>query len=281
MNGIPVLTVEGIGIAETWEKSLIKLHDNGCLVKTEYDKPGDPPSIDATMLLTIEDPLSEPMIHRDMPGGFEDLQEYVMEVTEGIKDHLVRDPLDPTDDRWEYTYHQRLFKYSTSGPPHQINQIDLMAEKLARSPHTRRAQAITWKVLEDNNCYDPACLQSLWCRILPIDGVPTLSMNVRFRSNDAYKAAFMNIFALVMMQKLIARKVSKIIGDEVHVGRYCHIADSYHIYGSNLQEFNGRFLGAIEKRTFQQRTYRYEDVRDMMVDARQGIMEKVTKMGRD
>jgi len=281
MNGIPVLNVEGIGIAETWEKSLIKLYDNGCGVETEYDKPGDPPSIDATMLLTIHDPLSEPMIHRDMPGGFEDLQEYVMEVTEGIKDHLIRDPLDDTDQRWEYTYHQRLFKYSMVGPPHQVNQIDLMAEKLAKSPHTRRAQAITWKVWEDNNCYDPACLQSLWCRILPIDGVPTLSMNVRFRSNDAYKAAFMNIFALVAMQKLIARKVSKITGEEVRVGRYCHIADSYHIYGSNLREFNDRFLNAYHKRPFSQRSYRHEDVRDIMEGARQSIMEKVAKMGRD
>lgn len=280
MNGIPVLNVEGVGIAETWEKSLIKLYDHGCNVETEYDKPGDPPSIDATMLLTIEDPLSEPMIHRDMPGGFEDLQEYVMEVTEGIKDHLVRDPLDPTDNRWEYTYHQRLFKYLVVSR-FQINQIDLMAEKLAKSPHTRRAQAITWKVWEDNDCYDPACLQSLWCRILPRDGVPTLSMNVRFRSNDAYKAAFMNIFALVAMQKLIARKVSKNIGKEVQIGRYCHLADSYHIYGSNLQEFNDRFLNAFHKRSFTDRTYRYEDVGQMMVEARPGILAKVAKMGRD
>ena len=39
------------------------------------------------MILTVHDPLAEPMIHRDFPGGFEDLQEYVMEVCEGIKDH--------------------------------------------------------------------------------------------------------------------------------------------------------------------------------------------------
>ena len=32
------------------------------------------------MIITVTDPLQEPMIHRDMPGGFEDLQEYVMEV---------------------------------------------------------------------------------------------------------------------------------------------------------------------------------------------------------
>jgi thymidylate synthase len=51
------------------------------------------------------------VITLDFPGGPLELQEYVMEVIEGIKDHLVRDPNDPKDTRWEYTYHQRLFKY--------------------------------------------------------------------------------------------------------------------------------------------------------------------------
>ncbi len=281
MNGIPVLNVEGVGIAETWEKSLIELYDRGCNVETEYDKPGDPPSIDATMLLTIHNPLAEPMIHRDMPCGFEGLQEYVMEVTEGIKDHLVRNPDDPDDKRWEYTYHQRLFRYTVLQGSMVWDQIETMCQKLAKSPYTRRAQAVTWKVWEDNDCYDPACLQSLWCRILPKDGKPTLSMNVRFRSNDAYKAAFMNIFALVAMQKLIARRVSKIIGEEVRLGRYCHIADSYHIYGSNLAEFKDRFLNAYHKRPFGQRTYRYADVRGIMHAARDVIRAKVVKMGRD
>ena len=281
MRGIPVLNVEGSGIAETWEKSVVELYDRGCEVETEYDKPGDPPSIDATMLLTIRDPLSEPMIHRDMPCGFEGLQEYVMEVTEGIKDHLVRDQDAIDDHRWEYTYHQRLFGYTVLQGSMVWDQIEIMCQKLAKSPHTRRAQAVTWKVWEDNDCYDPACLQSLWCRILPVNGVPTLSMNVRFRSNDAYKAAFMNIFALVAMQKLIARKVSKITGEEVRVGRYCHIADSYHIYGSNLGEFRDRFLKAYNGRPFKQRVFRYEDVRDIMLEARPSILAKAAKMGRD
>ncbi len=58
------------------------------------------------------------------------------------------------------------------------------------------------------------------------------------------------------------------------------MADSFHIYGSNLAEFEARFLGAIEKRTFQQRTMRYEDVRDMMQSARPAILEKARKMAR-
>ncbi len=180
-------------------------------IKTQYDKPDDPPSKDATMIITIHDPLGEPMIHKDFPGGPEELQEYVMEVCEGIKDHLVRDPDDPEDTRWEYTYHQRLFGYAGLGAG-PFDQIETMAGKLAETPYTRRAQAITWKVWEDNDCYDPACLQSIWCRITEEDARPVLSMNVRFRSNDAYKAAFMNMFALVQLQKRIAERVSEKLG---------------------------------------------------------------------
>ena len=36
----------------------------------------------------------------------------------------------------------------------------------------------------------------------------------------------------------------------------------------------------MEKRTFEQRTMRYEDVRDMMESARPAILEKARKMGR-
>jgi thymidylate synthase len=231
------------------------------------------------MTITIHDPLSEPMIHKDFPGGPIELQEYVMEVCDGIKDHLVRDRRDPGDTRWEYTYHQRLFAYEVPSLG-TYDQIEGVSRKLADTPHTRRAQAITWKVWEDNDCYDPACLQSVWCRILDVGGEPVLNMNVRFRSNDAYKAAFMNMFALVQLQRKIAARTSELWGREVKVGRYCHTADSYHVYGSYFREFEGRFLGALEKRSFAQRTMRYADVREMMEEARPALLEKARKMGR-
>lgn len=279
MNGIPVLFAEGDCIARAWENSLVKLWEAGCPLQTQYDKPGDPASKDATMIVTVHDPLAEPMIHRDFPGGFEELQEYVMEVCEGIKDHCVRDAGDPQDTRWEYTYHQRLFGYDVPGQT-PIDQIEQLCQQLAAAPHTRRAQALTWKVWEDSRCYDPACLQSIWCRITPERDGPALNMNVRFRSNDAYKAAFMNIFALTRLQLQIASRVGELTGTRIGIGRYCHMADSYHVYGSNLTEFTGRFLGALERRSFEQRTIRYADVREMMEQARPAILEKARRMGR-
>jgi thymidylate synthase len=109
--------------------------------------------------------------------------------------------------------------------------------------------------------------------------VNCFSMNACFRSNDAYKAAFMNIFALVQLQKAMAARIAQISGKSIKVGRH-YIADSYHIYGSSFREFEGRFLGALEKRTFEQRTMRYEDVREMMEEARPAILEKAKSMGR-
>jgi thymidylate synthase len=296
MDGIPVLHVEADCIARAWEESLVLLYKRGCDIKTQYDKPDDPPSKDATMLITITEPLKEPMIHKDFPGGPEDLQEYVMEVCEGIKDHLVRDTRDPGDTRWEYTYHQRLFAYRVP-TLHPFDQIETLCQKLAKTPYTRRAQAVTWMVWEDNDCYDPACMQSIWCRITEVEKSSVggqelnsstlgsaadwiLSMNVRFRSNDAYKAAFMNIFALVQLQQKIANRVSELSGKTVKLGRYCHLADSYHLYGSYFQEFESRFLTALQRRTFEQRTLRHQDLRESMESARPAILQKARQMGR-
>lgn len=283
MDGhIPVLFVEGETLAEAWEKSLLQLYEKGCDIQTEYDKKGDPPSKDCSMTIVVRDPLSEPMIHLDFPGGLEDLQEYVLEVLDGIKDHCVRDTTsDPHDTRWEYTYHQRLFAYATPALDSLYDQIDMMADKLAKIPHSRRAQAITWKVWEDNDCYDPPCLQSIWCRVLQDDsGLWRLNSNVRFRSNDAYKAAFMNMFALIMLQQRIADRIAELSGQSVKLGRYVHQADSYHLYGAYFGEFQGRFLRALNERSFEQRTIHYSVMQYIMQEAVPRILEKAKKMER-
>ncbi|MEE4311278.1 MAG: thymidylate synthase [candidate division KSB1 bacterium] len=279
---IPVLYAEGDGLAEAWENSLIEVHKHGCDIKTEYDKPGDPPSKDSSMTIVVRDPLSEPMIHKDFPGGLEDLQEYVLEVSDGIKDHCVRDSAEDADDtRWEYTYHQRLFAYEVPGLEKKFDQIEMIAEKLSKTPHTRRAQAITWQVWEDNYCYDPACLQSIWCRLLQGDDDQYyLNTNIRFRSNDAYKAAFMNMFAFIQLQKKIADRISELSGRSVALGRYVHQADSYHIYGSYFKEFDERFLNALDSRSFEERTFRYQDVKDIMEESIPAILRKAAQMGK-
>jgi hypothetical protein len=58
------------------------------------------------------------------------------------------------------------------------------------------------------------------------------------------------------------------------------MADSYHLYGSYFREFEARFLGAISKRSFEQRTLRYADLRESMDEARPAILEKARTMGQ-
>ena len=70
-GSIPVLLARGTSLAETWENALLLLYREGCDIHTEYD--GDPdsarPSKDATMTMVVDEPASEPLIHRAFPGG--------------------------------------------------------------------------------------------------------------------------------------------------------------------------------------------------------------------
>lgn len=297
MNGsIPVLTVEGVGMAETWENSMLRLYEGGCDVRTEYDdknKDGTwthPPSRDCTMIMTVLDPESEPAIHRAFPGGLEDLEEYRQEVIDGIKDHWVRDLSDPDDKRWEYTYHQRLTRYRAlirttdhrgcvGADRIEIDQLQKMIDKLASSPYSRRANVSTWQPWCDPDCFDPPCLQSVWCRILPDDNdVWRLNMNVRFRSRDAFDAAYMNVFAFCGPQGLqgsIARRIAEKAGREVRCGRYCDLSDSYHIYGRRLRDFEEGFLKLVKTRSFEDRTWTREFAQPIFEEAKLQIVQKV------
>jgi hypothetical protein len=58
------------------------------------------------------------------------------------------------------------------------------------------------------------------------------------------------------------------------------MADSYHLYGSYFRDFEARFLGAMAKRSFEQRTLCYADWRDSMEEARPAILEKARNMGK-
>jgi thymidylate synthase len=90
----------------------------------------------------------------------------------------------------------------------------------------------------------------------------------------------MNMFALVQLQIQIAERISSLTGKEVKLGRYVHQADSYHIYGSYFNDFTDRFLKALKTRTFEERCYRYEDMKFMMDESIPSIREKVLRMGR-
>jgi len=268
-TSIPVLKVEGKTLPEAWEKAVIETWRNGIDIKTEYDKASDLPSRDCTMIMVVNEPMSEPRIHRAFPGGLEDLETYTQEVVDGIHDHWIK----PEEGKWTYTYHKRLFGYETEGEV--IDQINQLISKLSKVPFSRRAQAITWNPKLDPPTDDPPCLQRLFCRIVDKNEKLFLDMNSHWRSRDAYKAAFMNIFALTKLQAKIAEEISNNINKDVGVGRYADITDSFHIYGSYAQEFKN-FLNLIESRSFEERTWSTEFANPFFEKAKRKIEKEQT-----
>lgn len=265
---IPTLYVSGKTLPEAWEKAVLACWGKGVSIKTEYDKPGDPPSKDCTMMWAVEDPFLEPRIHRAFPGGLEDLEIYRQEVVDGVHDHWIA----PEEGKWTYTYHKRLFAYEIEGQT--IDQVNYIIEKLSQAGHSRRAQAITWNPKLDPTTYDPPCLQRVWCRLLADEkGGLVLNMNTHWRSRDAYKAAYMNAFALTDLQRAIAEKIASKTGRRVRVGRYADLVDSFHIYGSYFDEFQG-FLNLVEKRSFEQRTWFSEYAEPMFAEAREKLRKE-------
>lgn len=296
MKNIPVLCVEGKTIAEAYENALIKLFKEGIRMRTQYDKEDDPPSIDATMNITVHDPWADPMVHKAFPGGIEDLREYVMELS-GRKDHWVKNMNDEEDTRWEYTYHQRLADWGTwyekrggrrrkitvlTGEPGDgVNQIEKVIEKLSESPFSRQAQLITWMPFMDFDVYDPPCLQSIWYRLVEDTeetGVHYLNTNVRFRSNDAWGANFMNMFGFTLFSKhTVAAGIEEKTGREVRLGRLNWQADSYHIYGKDQGEFKERFWDRLDAGDFADRVYMFHDdmIQEIWAEAEGPIRKKL------
>lgn len=120
------LFVKGNSIAETWEKALVELWNNGISMPTQYDVDPHtgfkhPPSKDCMMTMIVENALAEPRLHCCLEGGPAELAEYKLEVVDGIKDHWVKQ--NPEDTEWTYTYHNRLFNWGS-----QLNFASLAGE---------------------------------------------------------------------------------------------------------------------------------------------------------
>ncbi len=257
---IPVIAITADCLPEAWEKAVLAVWDKGLEVKTQYDKPEDPPSKDATVIVTITDPFAEPRIHKNFPGGPAELESYRLEVVSGIHDHWI----DPAAGKWTYTYHERLFAYcpledirdaNSPKPFRKVDQIQYIVDRLSQAGHSRRAQATTWMPMADPKTDDPPCLQRIWCRLVPDDaGQSSLNMNTHWRSRDLYKAWFMNVYALTDLQRIIAERISRKINQPVKVGRYVDISDSLHIYGSYFDEVAGE-VEKMRQSSFSQRAW--------------------------
>jgi len=267
-NEIPSVAVYGVSLPEAWENAVLATYEYGAHIPTEYDQDVDPESRDVSMMMTVAQPFSEPRIHRAIPDSFEGLAIYVAEVVEGVHDIAK---VNRQGHGWSYSYHDRLFNWPglyswdeiLKGEKVELPNVDQVAKlmtKLAETPYTRRAQAITWVPQIDQPDPEPPCLQRIWCRLAKNQNGYLLEMNTHWRSNDAFKAAFMNTFALTELQKVIAGEIGKKMGKEVGVGRYVGMMDSFHIYGSYQRRNEiATFISQVEKMPFERRVMRSDN----------------------
>jgi thymidylate synthase len=162
--------------------------------------------------MQVDTPLSEPMVspHSRFQQRF--VEQYAHDLLQGSKASF------------EYDYHGRLFDWgerlASQGHDVHVDQIAYIIEKLKKSPESRRAIAITWNPVIDEQLDDCPCLQLVQCVLR--NG--TLRMRVVFRSNDMLTAAGANMYALVQLQKHIANQLG------VPCGTYTHISLVPHIY---------------------------------------------------
>ena len=131
--------VEGNTLPEAYHKALVELY--------EYGKNYPCPDYDTTMkelpmTFYVENAIAEPYISRLFSGGHHELQQYVMEITDGILDFMVG----VDENVWEYTYHQRF-----------AHQLPWVIEELRRNPYSRRAIMNIRDFEVDTSNEHPAC----------------------------------------------------------------------------------------------------------------------------
>ncbi len=205
---------------------------------------------ECSMTMVISRPLKEPMISRLFIGGAHDLEQYRQEMLDGILDFEVE------KGNWKYTYHQRY-----------ADQYRFIIDELKRNPYSRRA-VLNIRTEDDIGSDDPACWQHAQYFIR--DG--ELHCKVLFRSNDAVKAAFMNAFALIMLQKRIADEL------DVPIGTYTHRANSFHVYERDYDLLDGyvKRINSDEETTY----YYTGDWDAQMEEEKESIAEKVESLRR-
>lgn len=264
--------VEETTLSKAYHSALLVLHEHGDLTDcSDWNQTQK----ELAMTIIVDEPLKEPMISKLFIGGPEALEQYRQEMLDGILDFEIE------KGNWVYTYHDRMVNYPktwkttysldthTIIPDSNINQIDFVIEELKRNPSSRRAVILIREPSVDIYSEDPACLQHIQYFIRD----NKLHCKVLFRSNDACKASFMNMFALIMIQKKIADELG------VEVGTYVHRANSYHCYEKDF-EMLVNYTGKIKEATSDNDLcYNYEeDWKELMEECKPSIDKKVEEL---
>lgn len=226
------LFIEDTNLPRAYHQALIALWDEGDITDCA-DWNTTQKEIGVTIHIT--NPLEEPMISKLFIGGPRELEQYRQEMLDGILDFEIE------KGNWVYTYHDRMVNYPIKNE--RLNQIQFVINELRRNPSSRRAVILVRDPSVDAFSEDPACLQHIQYFIRD----NKLDCMVLFRSNDACKASFMNMFALILLQKRIADELG------VEVGTYTHRANSFHCYEKDfnlLEKYIAALIGVNRNNCF-------------------------------
>jgi thymidylate synthase (methanogen type) len=123
-----VIFISKKNVRDAWLSALVEVLYNGDDIKTEYDKYEDPPSKDATVLIEVKEPMSDPIMRKDKIMKFRSKYNnsyeiygcmadtyligsiqsgYIEEILEGVNDHYIWD----SDASFPYSYHNRIYNY--------------------------------------------------------------------------------------------------------------------------------------------------------------------------
>lgn len=252
-------------LPEVWEDTMMALMGLGQEIHTHYD-PTDAeghyasfPSLEATVMMQVEEPFGEPRFHKHYLGGWMGFGDYKAEI-EGVKDgwmispSVVADKMRKNafddvkgDERWNYMYSQRMRAYpffDFHGELRTVNQLDSVIGNLVNNVTSRSAQCITWDPRWDHNDgqlgpfrwdqYHSPCLQRFWFRLQakPESNGYIMNVNGHWRSRDHLKAVPSNIFGVTEgMLDEVRRGLEEKLDATVEWGSYTDISDSLHLYG--------------------------------------------------
>lgn len=195
-------------IASAHERIVKSIIEQGRFRKTEDNELTYELKTPSTII--IESPLSQPRTSQYSSLSEKFMKEYSRQLMEG------------SDNKFDYTYNERLFKYKKEcmGLIDRNNQINFIINKLKSTPESRRAIAIIGNPFTDQDMKSMPCLQLMQCHISD----NKLHMNVVFRSNDMLSAFGHNAYALTDLQQHIANEL------KIPIGTYVHISLNPHVY---------------------------------------------------
>ena len=238
-NGLlPSLLIEAETLAEGWHKAMIACYEKGARALDPQYQEKSALCYDADVTIRIARPLEEPIRHKfalyDDDRG---LMQYILEVTHGIHNHWKRNPNDPNDTRWGYTYNERF----SPQIPFVLARIKKDWEK-RKDLSSRKYTFGIWRPKEDSILEqgDPPCWQRGHLRFLQDDNEEIwLNYITEWRSRDLAKAWLENNIGQTTkygLHKLFADKISTMLEIPIHVGAYIDKSSSLHIYGRYFEE---------------------------------------------